>query len=170
MTLVARPAPTPRIVSPGQRITVDDALLVRDAVMLTQAQTLSTLATNPRPWAEQMLCSVVAVFGDYLECRRIWRSAVLGSEAIYVAKPSLLRQSVTSRDGVTYVYTDSQTRTASKSGETDESQLVTPTYLVADVIEAVFSRTLTGITQVDEQRRPLVDINADGRAWATVPA
>lgn len=127
------------------------------------------LPTPVRPWSETMEHQITGIQGDYLECVRVWRGETLGSEQVNVAKPRLLRQSVTARDGVTYVYTDSQTRTASKSGETDELQRVTPTYLVGDRIEVEIVRGLTLITEVDEQRGRPVDKNLDGRSWAAEP-
>ena len=160
----------PRRITSGQAIRARDQEDKRVAVLAFIQQTSNALlVARPRPWAEAMVHEIVAIQGDYLECRRVWRGTDRGIEPVYVARPARLRTSETSRDGVTYVYTDNQTRTASKSGETDETQIVTPGYLVGDFIEVTVSRGVTGVTIVDEQRGRPIDNNVDGRAWAAVP-
>lgn len=161
-------APQARKPTPGARISAKDIGQIRSAAHLLMMQRTLRSAVN-RSWSEVMLHAVAEIFPDYLECLRVWRSTTLGSEIVYVARPARLRSEL-SRDGVTYVYTDAQTRTASKAGETDELQLVTTGYLVGDLIEVTVSRGATGIPQVDEQRGRPIDTNVDGRAWATVPA
>lgn len=126
---------------------------------------------RPRPWAEWMPHEIVAIFGDVLECVRVWGEVDRGTESVYVFRPPLLRASVASRDGVTYATVDPQTRTASKVGETDETQIVTPLYLLGDIISAVPIRgtvPLTTVPAIDNQRRGLVDANDDGRAYASL--
>ena len=56
----------------------------------------------------------------------------------------------TDREGITYTYTDVNTRTANPGAHTE---LLTPKYLVADVIIALFLR---GVWR---------DLNIDGRQW-----
>ena len=131
---------------------------------------------SSRPWADAMLHEIQVVENDYLTCFRVWRPDGLGgfdvgTNAVSVAKPELLRSTVTARDGVTYVYsgTDAQLRTASKAGEDDEDHEVTPFYLVGDLIEVRVLRHKTGVSTVDAQRAVLIDTNADGRQWAKVP-
>lgn len=60
-----------------------------------------------------------------------------------------------SRDGVTYVYTDLNNRTADGT----ESQQLTPTYLVQDLI----------MVGEFEQGTAWRDLNIDGRQWAKLP-
>lgn len=132
-------------------------------------------ARGSRPWAESMVHQIAEVHGDYLTCRRVWRKDgmgedTLGVEDVFVARPRLIRRSLTTRDGVTFVYTDDQTLTASKPGETDETWLVTPKYIVGDRIEVEIIRGLTGVAEVDAQRGRPVDKNLDGRAWAALPS
>lgn len=61
----------------------------------------------------------------------------------------------TSRDGVSYVYTDINNRTA----DATEVQKMTPIYLVQDLI-LVMQLGHTGV---------MYDLNVDGRQWARVP-
>lgn len=169
MTVVSRPAYRTARVGVGSTIRARHQNDTASALVAIQALQNKLITANVRPWAEQMLHKIKVIQGDYLECVRVWRGGTEGAETVYVARPRTLRQSVTLRDGVSYVYADSQTRTASKSGEADETQRVTPSYLVDDIIEAVFARSLTAVPLVDEQRRALVDANVDGRAWAAEP-
>ena len=159
----------PRIARSGDPVRSQDWNQIRASIQSLQDTYRVTILARQRSWAETMEHEIVSIQGDYLTCKRVWRGSTLGSDDVLVAKPRLLRQSVTARDGVTYVYTDSQTRTASKSGETDELQRVTPKYLVGDRIEVTIVRGLTLITQVDEQRGRPIDKNVDGRAWAAEP-
>ena len=61
----------------------------------------------------------------------------------------------TSRDGVSYVYTDINNRTADGA----EAQKLTPIYLVQDLI----------LVQQISYTGELYDLNIDGRQWARVP-
>ena len=159
----------PRQVRRGQEIRARDQQEKRDALIQAfQRARNSLFVQRAQPWAHSMLHEITAIQDDYLECVRIWRGGTQGAATVFVAKPKRLRNEL-SRDGVTYVYADFQTRTASKSGETDETQRVTPVYLVGDFIEVEVSRGLTGITEVDEQRGHPIDKNVDGRAWAAEP-
>lgn len=164
-------SPRPRIVRPGDPILADDAGRVRDALRGLQNIRFRIATARRRSWAESMLHEITEVQADYLVCRRIWRAGALGTMDVFVAKPKLLRGSVTARDGVTYVYSgpDAQQRTASKSGEADEVQKVTTPYLVGDVLEVQVVRGVTNIPEVDGQRGRPIDQNVDGRAWAVDP-
>lgn len=169
---VARPGPSSRKVRKGERLSARDTNLSRDGMRVLQEARNALLQLRPRPWSEMQVYEIVSIQGDYLQCVRIYnRSGVInkGTVDVFIAKPARLRQSETSRNGVTYVYTDSQTRTASKSGEDNEVQRVTPDYLVGDWIEATTQRGITGIAEVDEQRGAPIDSNVDGRAWAAEP-
>lgn len=61
----------------------------------------------------------------------------------------------TSREGVSYTYTDINTRTADGS----ENQKMTPSYVVGDKIRAAYRFEGDG---------SLLDLNIDGRQWAKV--
>jgi len=148
-------APKARSVSRGSPIRAEDAEATRKALRAIASQ-IKLNARQTRSWSEMMLHSITAIFNDYLVCKRVWRSGTLGAQDVFVARPERLRASEVARGTVTYVAVDPQTRTASKAGETDETQRVTPDYLVGDLIEVTISRGLTGITEVDEQRgRPM---------------
>ena len=61
----------------------------------------------------------------------------IGTTPILVAKPWLLRRSPfdgLTRDGITYTYTDSQTRSANDGAGTILTEHVTPAYLLDDII------------------------------------
>lgn len=169
---VARPGPSSRKVRKGERLSARDTNLSRDGMRVLQEARNALFQLRPRPWSEMQLYEIVSIQGDYLQCIRVYnRSGLItkGTVDVFIAKPARLRQSETSRDGVTYVYTDSQTRTASKAGETDETQRVTPGYLVGDYIEATTHRGPSGVAEVDSQRGAPIDSNVDGRAWAAEP-
>ena len=109
---------------------------------------------------------IKSVQGDYCTCRT-WDGTTEGSTDVYVAKPYKLRNSITSAtiDGVSvsYSYTSTVARTATISS-TDEDQVIVPRYLSNDLIYAVTSN-YTGVS-VSGTPLTLIDINADGRAWA----
>ena len=152
----------------GERVSAREWNRLRFGIIAARGGIAVTLGQR-RPWSESMIHQIVNMTTDLLVCHRVWRGGTLGSEEIYVALPPLLRQSVTSRDGVTYTYIDLQTRTASKAGESDETQIITPNYLVGDLVEVEITRGLTGVPDVDQQRGRPIDKNVDARAWATVP-
>ena len=115
----------PRLIQRGDPIRASDAQAVK-AALSTLSNSVKLQAAVNRPWAEMMLAQIIDIQPNDLGCVRVWRGNTIGTQAIFVARPARLR-SEASRDGVTYTYTDAQTRTASKAGETDEVQKVTPT-------------------------------------------
>jgi hypothetical protein len=125
------------------------------------------LNTAGRAWKPDptMTMKVVSVQGDYVSCYT-YDGAETGTTLIPVAKPYLLRKSLTSRDSKTYsaYTTDGQERTATKAPDT-ESQIVVQKYLANDFIEVA---PCYGTGVVDSEGNPvvLVDINNSGRMWA----
>jgi hypothetical protein len=115
--------------------------------------------------------AVQSVEGDYLVCHAITLDAdgeqAEGTQDIYVAKPWLLRTSITERttsDGVImYTYASHVERTAILDAET-ETQRITPDYAVGDLILAV--RGIVGGTQVQVDGVPLQYMDITPRAWA----
>jgi len=107
-----------------------------------------------------------SIQGDYLICVT-WNGFDEGDENINVARPVLLRTVTTSHNDVTFVYTDDVTRTASASGEDDETQVIVPAYVVDDEIFAIKGIT-RGTGALSETHRAIVwqDLNTDSRAWA----
>ncbi len=104
--------------------------------------------------------------GDYLVCVR-WDGVTESDESTSVARPMLLRTSILSHNGVTFVYTDYVTRTASKTGETDETQVIVPAYAIGDQIFGT-KNIFGGTGTVSASGEPVVwnDMNMDARAWA----
>ena len=115
--------------------------------------------------------AIQEVDGDYLVCHAITLDPngemLEGTQDIKVAKPYLLRTSVTERttsDGVvTYTYASTTERTATLDA-TSETQKITPDYAVGDVILAV--RGIVGGTQVKVDDVPLQWMDLTPRAWA----
>ena len=106
--------------------------------------------------------AVVTVAGDYLTCNRLDGLGNAATTAVNVAKPYLLRNSMTARGSATYSYSATDTREATVGGDT-EDQVVVPSYIAGDEIFAY--RLPQGGTGVDGA--PLwLDANSDARAWA----
>lgn len=91
----------------------------------------------------------------------LYAAGVATGSTIVVARPPTLRASVAARGGVDYTYSTNQTREAD-DGSATETQSVTPSYLVGDIIYAV-SLPIGG-TGVTGAR--WIDLNLDARAWA----
>jgi hypothetical protein len=108
-----------------------------------------------------------SVQGDYLTCRT-WDGSTEGGTDVFIAKNYKLRNSITSQviDGVTvdYTYTTTVERVA-EIATAEETQVVVPRYLANDLIYAIASNA-TGVEDAEENPITLIDINADGRAWA----
>lgn len=91
---------------------------------------------------------IQSVEDDYLVCWMLDAAGAPIETNVNVAKPHMLRKKPfdgETRNSVTYDYTDSQTRTASKVGEDDITERVTPSFQVGDKIVAeagVFGGTL----------------------------
>lgn len=109
---------------------------------------------------------IKSVQGDYCTCRT-WNGTTEGGSDVYIAKPYKLRTSITGAtiDGVSvsYSYASSVERTATISGS-GENQVVVPRYLANDLIFAASSDHTS--VSVSGTELTLIDINADGRAWA----
>ena len=120
-----------------------------------------------RPFTDRRML-VTAVSDDTLTC-----SAIEDPTQFYqVAKPHALRRTpwdnVGTIGGVSYVYSGSENRTASQSGEDDEDQLVIPPYILGQT-EILVAQSVTPLAAGSEVTY-LQDLNADARAWALVPA
>lgn len=140
--------------------TLNGTLLVPDEVK--QAAT----PTEPGTIKRYLIRSVEA---DHLVCAEVG-----GADGILIAKPWRLRrtpfdgQAITFDDEnggtytVNYTYTTSIKRTVRIGQSFTEVQVVIPRYKPDfDYIFAMSAENGTGVTDVD-----LIDINADGRAWA----
>ncbi len=109
---------------------------------------------------------IFTIAGDYLVCSP-WDGFTDSDERINVARPYLLRTSLESHNSVTFVFTDDVTRTASATGEDDETQVIVPAYVIDDEIWATrdFIGGTGAISDTDEEIEWLDD-NRDARAWA----
>lgn len=120
------------------------------------------LPTDLHGWMMN-LCTVLEVNEDTLTCQR----EEIG-DVVEVAKPySLQRTPFDNKTlaGVTYVYSDNQTRTASSSVAT-ETQVISPSYDGSSGYSPgnyLYARWSSNGTNVDEVC--YIDVNADARAW-----
>ena len=106
---------------------------------------------------------ILSISGDTLTCAL--NDGSTNTDVLYtVARPVLLRRSLTSWNSITYTYSDDQTRVATPGG----SQTVTPAYVIGDIIYAAQSVD-GGPTVLDASGIPVdwFDINADGRVWSS---
>ena len=101
-----------------------------------------------------------------------WDGETAGS-IIYVAKPYLLRQTPfdgETRNSISYVYTDANTRTASKAGESDITEVITTSYQIGDIIYAMSPIAGGLAVTITIDGLPVnptwLDINVDGRVWS----
>ena len=109
---------------------------------------------------------ILSISGDTLSCAL--NDGSTGNDVLYtVARPVLLRRSLTSWNSIAYTYSDDQTRVATPGG----SQTVTPAYVIGDIIYAAQSVD-GGPTVLDASGIPVdwFDINADGRTWLNTTA
>lgn len=107
--------------------------------------------------------------GDYIVCRTFDNNAE-GTTDVLIAKPFKLRFSITGVviDGSNISYasysTANQIRTAT-SVAGSEIQVIVPRYVVSDLIYGItVDHTGVVVGQVGELK--VMDLNADGRAWA----
>lgn len=88
---------------------------------------------------------------DYLSC-----TIADTGEALDILKPPLLRPSVTERAGISYTYSDAQSREADNGSET-EDQVIVEAYQVGDLIVARPHITTGGV---------IVWMDTSARVWA----
>ena len=113
---------------------------------------------------------VVSVAGDYIVGRRLDMDSTVYTVLVAIAKPYLLRNSITARAGITYTYAGIDERTAD-DGATTEDQVVVPSWAVDDEILAeagVTGGTGVVLGTVPDDYALLWIARSDGRAWAKV--
>lgn len=108
---------------------------------------------------------IVSIGADHLVCHA-YDGTTEGAVIFFIAKPWLLRRSLTAWNGMTFTYSSDQARTATLGAST-ESQVVVPAYVAGDVIYAL-GNVIGGNSVVTASPVNWVDVNADGRAWAKV--
>ena len=104
---------------------------------------------------------------DHLVCEAFDGTSASGS-AVLIAKSYMLRKTPfhnLSRAGVSYVYTDPVTRTATLNQDV-ETQVIVPDYRAFDVIFACRNMLGGSGVTVSDSKVLWVDMNFDGRAWA----
>ena len=119
---------------------------------------------------------VLSIQGDYLTVNPFNGFSYDEKIKILVAKPYLLRKSLTSRNGIAYTFASDAAgmagteRTATEGADT-ETQVVVPSFVEGDVLYA--ARGITGGTGVtflssggENKDVAWIDLNTDGRAWA----
>jgi len=112
---------------------------------------------------------ITSIANDYLVCREFDGTAQ-GTSDVYISRPYLLRASMESRNGVSYTYSNSQTREATDGVDT-ETQEVTPDYVVDDEIYAIRGIVRgSGVSSEPAGNRKIewLDLNIDARAWAAI--
>ena len=128
-------------------------------------------SVGPRQRTQYEITPGVAQFryqssiGDYWVCRE-YDGINEGTLNILIAKPFLLRRSLTSYNGITYTYVNDFERTANDGANT-ETQVIVPAIVTGALIYA--SRSLRGTNVVSQPpATPIewLDINADARAFA----
>lgn len=156
-----------RMVEAGETITADDTNKAREAVnaLIRSVAAPSQIFLGPSRGLIQMIIADVSE-DDYLICNT-WDGTTQGTIPIVVAKPYLLRN-LAAWNGMTYTYSDSQTREADDGADT-EDQVVVPAYVVDDIIYCQ-ATNFTNIGDGVTTDMKLVDCNLDGRAWAKVDA
>lgn len=154
----------------GERITADSQNAVRTAInrlargvsaprQVSRKRLSGGGGTSPVP----VVMSVLSNYSDYLTCYAVDQNGItLTDEVHFVAKPYMLRNSMTSRNDITFEYTNIDARTAEKESAT-EDQAVVPSYITGDIIvvQRMFTTVLQGSTPISWQ-----DLNVDARAWA----
>lgn len=150
---------------------VEDALrfIIQGSAWNRLVRSVSQLVTQQLRFSASHRAGAVAVFrfqamqDDYLECITYdsWADAE-GSITIKVAKPPLLRRSVTSHGGVSFSYSSAIARTA----DSTEDQVIVPAYDVDDLIVAARVQRGTGLILSGPERVEWLDLNVDARGWA----
>lgn len=112
---------------------------------------------------------ITGISGDYLTCT-YWDNANDGAQVL-VAKTYLNRQTPfdgETRDGISYVYTDEQTRTATNDSAESITEIMTPAYVVGDQITGKYVANGTGVADSDGNAIVWME-DSDARTWCKDP-
>ena len=139
----------------------------------SQGMVLSVLPTTKEEDAqgtELKTFRIVSIQDNDLTCVE-WDGETAGSAQVTVAKPWTLRRYVYENDtsAVTYVYVSVQRRTATQ-GSTSETQDITKSYVVGEMLVAVKLTTVRPAGEGGRTEWEWLDINMDGRDWARAVA
>lgn len=112
---------------------------------------------------------------DYLICRAVVLDAtsteIIGTQDVTIAKPYLLRGSISTRGGINYVYNLAVPGFVERTGtrisdSATETQVVVPSYIQGDRIFA-WNRVIGGTGVKDLNNNPVQYLEQEGaRAWA----
>lgn len=125
---------------------------------------VSWLVRKPSHWMV-LRATITAINDDTLTCSIIANGKVV-AEQVTVAKPCTLQRTPwdgETVDGVTYAYTDSQTRTAT-SGGYPVDQVVDPPYSTSGPCPEIYIHWVGNMTDITDCY--WIDLNVDGRHWA----
>lgn len=123
---------------------------------------LSSVETQP------IRVVIISVDADTLYCQDPDFGQDAEERATYqVAKPYMLRGSLSAHDGATFSYLGTNSRQANKAGEDPETQTITPRYVAGDelFIAAVPDSGIRNYPNVGDTV-DYIDLNVDGRMWA----
>jgi hypothetical protein len=168
-----------RPVSPGRPVRASEHNHILEALNYSSSgvaspRQLSNREDNPEGASFFQRFKIDAIKGDYLVCLP-WDgttstttiNGVVIQERFLVARPHLLQTKLLSHNGITFVYTADQTRTASDGVNPDETQVIVPAYAEEDEIVAMRNLTGgTGVVSAGGQEVEWFDLNTDARAWA----
>lgn len=164
---------TLRMVAPGTPVTAreenDKRSLLNDVTQGINPPH-QQLGRGSRVQLQHRRLVVVSIYDDYLICQEVDRGQAQ-RRVYYVAKPPMLRTSLSSHNGYTFTRTGVQARDAS-DGSTTESQSVVPAYASGDTIYAAGPLgDGTGVFDVPSTGQKVIwqDLNVDARVWATDP-
>lgn len=122
--------------------------------------------------AQMAMYRFKSMASNHIICRT-WDGSTEGTEDVLIAKPYLLRRTPfdgETRGFVTYAYNSDITRTAWDDPEDIDNQVISPAYVINDIIYA--TRSIEGGTAVTVTAETIewLDINADGRVWERTAA
>lgn len=150
------PAKRPQSYVRGQAITAAQLNELVEATRRFSSHPGETLeAPGPPGGIALAAVTITNIEDDYLACE------TEAGIVINVARPSLLRASLDSHNGIDFTYSSATEREAS-DGEDTETQVIVPAYAVGDTLIALGLVDGTGV----EDAPDWLDLNVDARAWA----
>jgi len=137
----------------------------QDTFSVGGAAAALTPAFIPMPMTRRF--KIASVAGNYLVCNPYAvDGTVITSQSINIARPYELQTSLAAWNGLTFSYTDNQSRSAT-DGTNTEPQVIVPAYVVGDQIMAeCMPHGGTGVTDSSGKKVNWMDSNRGGRAWA----
>ena len=163
----------------GEVVIPSKRFLARTAAAVLAYERTGLDTKNPRAWQTppQVFpfdCVVKEEYDNHLICKR-WNGSDEEGDTFFVAKPWFLRRTSydgLTRNGITYTYTNSMTRSATDGVTTQSEQLTMPYWLPetgfkGEVITVEPKALKTGVV-VSGQDVYIEDCNRAARTWAKV--